>query len=581
LYRIPKLLYDGAPWDFVFVWGPSTIPIAIITILLTMILLMFYYSVITVFEKPGENPLFICILLGAVSGIGNAIIIFIINFALSLNPNQDSNANTLFNLLLFFILGILIYIVGQRLTRIKLIRFINGFVYNKRLELINKILKTPYQEIEKFQSGKIFAVLNNDTEAISGYINSIVGALISSITVICSFIYLGVLDLKVLALSIGVVLIAAGLYFIAGRISHKIWEQTRDIQNTFFNFINDMLTGFKELYLNLKKQGEFKEDMLSSCNSYRKKRIKADTNMANVFILGELVFTLVIGIIALVYPRIFEDVEMSTLRNYVFVFLYITGPINIILFAIPNAIQFRISLKRIGEVTNELAQIETDNVEIDRCEYSREQFELSLSNITFKYTNENGDEFKVGPIDYAFKSSEIIFITGGNGSGKSTLAKLITGIYTPEEGIVTINGKNVTNSTLRQQFSAIFSDFHLFDKLYGIDFEGKAELIQQYLQILHLEDKVKVNAGKFSSTKLSTGQRKRLALMISYLEDKPVCLFDEWAADQDPEFRMYFYSVLLPELKKKNKCVIAITHDDRYFNLADKVIKMEMGKIVE
>lgn len=128
-------------------------------------------------------------------------------------------------------------------------------------------------------------------------------------------------------------------------------------------------------------------------------------------------------------------------------------------------------------------------------------------------------------------------------------------------------------------YSTVFADFYLFDKLYGISYEGKETEIQRYLEILQLSDKVQIQDGKFSTTKLSTGQKKRLALLVTYLEDRYIYLFDEWATDQDPEFRLFFYDSLLPELKFKGKCVIAVTHDDRYFNLADRVIKMDLDKM--
>ena len=174
-----------------------------------------------------------------------------------------------------------------------------------------------------------------------------------------------------------------------------------------------------------------------------------------------------------------------------------------------------------------------------------------------------------------------MFIIGGNGSGKTTLAKLLTGLYIPHDGEITVDGKPVANFQLGEYFSTVFSDFHLFDKLYNIDLSGetKRDEAQRYLETLHLDGKIELTGDSFSTTDLSGGQRKRLALLKCYLEDCPVYLFDEVAADQDPEFRKFFYRELLPKMKEKGKIVIAITHDDHYFDVADKVIKMDMGKI--
>jgi len=189
-------------------------------------------------------------------------------------------------------------------------------------------------------------------------------------------------------------------------------------------------------------------------------------------------------------------------------------------------------------------------------------------------------KFKVGPINYEFNSGEVIFITGGNGSGKSTFAKLLTGLYSPTSGSLIMNGNTVSPNILNEYYSAIFNDFFLFEKLYGVDYTEKENEIKNYLNILQLDEKVEVVNGQFSTTKLSTGQKKRLALLVSYLDDRPIYVFDEWTADQDPEFRLFFYSNLLPDLQNNGKCIIAVTHDDRYFSFADKVIKMDMGKII-
>jgi putative ATP-binding cassette transporter len=101
----------------------------------------------------------------------------------------------------------------------------------------------------------------------------------------------------------------------------------------------------------------------------------------------------------------------------------------------------------------------------------------------------------------------------------------------------------------------------------------------EYLERLHLNHKVTIKDGVFSTTQLSQGQRKRLALLCAYIEDRPFYLFDEWASDQDPLFKEVFYTQLLPELRSLGKAVLVITHDDRYFGVADRLIKLDYGRI--
>jgi putative ATP-binding cassette transporter len=208
---------------------------------------------------------------------------------------------------------------------------------------------------------------------------------------------------------------------------------------------------------------------------------------------------------------------------------------------------------------------------------------LELVGVTHTYHRERENTtFTLGPIDLTFRPGELTFLIGGNGSGKTTLAKLITGLYSPEEGEIRFDGRPVTDENrddYRQFFSVVFYDFFLFEKLLGLGVSRLDERAREYLAQLQLDHKVQVKDGALSTIDLSQGQRKRLALLTAFLEDRPFYIFDEWAADQDPIFRDIFYLELLPELKSKGKTVLVISHDDRYYHLGDRVIKLDYGKI--
>jgi putative ATP-binding cassette transporter len=209
---------------------------------------------------------------------------------------------------------------------------------------------------------------------------------------------------------------------------------------------------------------------------------------------------------------------------------------------------------------------------------------LELKGVTHSYHNErDGSTFMLGPVDFTFKPGELVFLVGGNGSGKTTLAKLLSGLYMPEKGEISLDGTPITDQNrddYRQFFSAVFYDFFLFESLLGLDPEKLDERAREYLARLQLDHKVQIKEGELSTIDLSQGQRKRLALLTAFLEDRPFYIFDEWAADQDPVFREIFYLQILSELKAKNKTVLVISHDDRYYHLGDHVIKLDYGKIV-
>jgi putative ATP-binding cassette transporter len=215
------------------------------------------------------------------------------------------------------------------------------------------------------------------------------------------------------------------------------------------------------------------------------------------------------------------------------------------------------------------------------AEWSR----IELVGVTHRYYREHEDAtFQLGPIDLAFRPGEVVYLIGGNGSGKTTLAKLLLGLYTPESGVIRVDGVAIDDAgrdRYRELFSAVFADYHLFDSLHGAAGPGIDERARRHLERLGLERRVRVEAGTLHVDGLSQGQRRRLALVAACLDDRPFYVFDEWAADQDPEFRRVFYTELIPELRARGKTVLVITHDDAYFALADRCLRMDFGRLVE
>ncbi len=219
---------------------------------------------------------------------------------------------------------------------------------------------------------------------------------------------------------------------------------------------------------------------------------------------------------------------------------------------------------------------------------ARKRFDkIEMQNIVFRYTDRFSDTvFKIGPIDFTLNSGDLVFITGGNGSGKSTFLRVLSGLYPPDSGEIYVDGVRINDNTrddYRALISAIFFDYHLFQRLYGIDDPDPAELDNLFRKF-KLEDKTSLTNGEFRTLDLSGGQRRRLALIVSMLEKRPIMLLDEWTAEQDPEYRRKFYDELLPEMLQAGATIIVITHDDRYLDelhLPARRIRMDEGRIVE
>ncbi len=292
----------------------------------------------------------------------------------------------------------------------------------------------------------------------------------------------------------------------------------------------------------------------------------------------------ILGAIVFVLPRLHPAISDKIVGTTT-AMLFAIGPLSSLVSMLPVFGKVDIAIKNIYGLEAELdLKVNPDEVQPvngeNRFNYFRQ---IELKGLFFRYENGDSSEaFSVGPIDLTIKRGEVLFIIGGNGCGKTTFLKALTMLYRPMEGSIKVDGSTVNNSNYveyRELYSAIFYDFHLFEKLYGLE-NVDPKRVGDLLSLMQIENKTQFVDNGFTRLDLSTGQRKRLAMIVTYLEDKPIYIFDEWAADQDPQFKKFFYNDLLKKLKAEGKTVIAVSHDDRFFHCADRVIKMEFGKII-
>lgn len=575
VYLIPRTL-AGVSMETAVVFSPLSFKIAILLVLAALAACYLALVFSTLFPQVNKylRSLPLVMVLSLMSGGANAVVIFLITT--SVFSRVD-----LFYQLYNFSLAFFVYIIGRKVLQTKLTRITFDIVYDLRMKLLDKIFYTSYQKFEKLERGRVFATLNNDTGQIGGSANILVALVTSTITALGAFLYLATIAFWATAITLMVVAVIAVLYSVVTRRTRVYFEQARDTQNVYMGLLNGMVAGFKELSLQYNKKSEYKKEISDTCEQFRDKSSIALIKFINAFLIGESLLIIVLGAVGYGIPRLFPNITAATLMAFIMVLLYLIGPINAMLNSIPAIMQLKIAWNRVqGFIKDIPANI--DPKEIDAMDHSNPGTveHIAARGLMFTYQAANESEkFAIGPLDFEARKGEIVFIIGGNGSGKTTLAKLLTGLYLPEAGSVAVDGKTIDNYQLGEYYSVVFGDYHLFEKLYNVDLTSKEEEINNYLKLLRLEEKVTLKGNSFSTIGLSGGQRKRLALLQCYLEDRPIYLFDEIAADQDPAFRRFFYRDLLQRMKEKGKIVIAITHDDHYFDVADKVIKMDLGKI--
>ncbi len=477
-----------------------------------------------------------------------------------------------------------IFFITKTISEITLSHLAQAAIFSLRLSLSNKILRAPLKKLNKIGRHGLLAVLTKDVDV---FVHSFMLApsVFGNVTlIIACFSYLAWMSWQLFVILAALSLIAMYMFYIWEKYPLSLMTSMRDqVDKIYLNF-QSLINGSKELKLNKQKGNLFVDRVIApAANVFKEICIKANSSYAWLINASSVTFYIIIGISIFIVP-IWIPQEPSTLFTVALLVLFLSGPISEVIGAIPELREAEVSLNKMRRLDNELEESLSEQIEGPNPFHNKLPIELELKDVIHHYTTDKEDrQFALGPLSLKISQGEIVFIVGGNGSGKTTLAMLLVGLFEQESGSVSLNGIPVTsanNEHYRQFFSAVFSDYHLFEQLLNSDADV-TEKATHYIESLNMSHKVKIVDGGFSTTNLSAGQRKRLALVSAYLEDRPIYLFDEWAADQDPVFKRLFYTELLPELKANGKTIIVISHDDGYFDSADRIIKLEDGNIKE
>lgn len=465
-----------------------------------------------------------------------------------------------------------------------LVRLGYDAVFKLRMKLCGQVLAAPLRHLEEIGAPRILAVLTEDISVIINSLLLVPLLCINTAIVVGCLIYLALLSPTAFVLVVGFMLLGSLSYQLALRRGIRFQRLAREQTDALFAHFRALTTGTKELKLHPRRREAFMTSVLqTTAQSLRGYNIRTMTYFIVASSWGQILFFIFTGILLFILPGI-RALSVETLTACILTVLFMRNPLDSILNTVADFSRATVSLKKVETLglTLETHASQTNGAGLEQTVAPRWEM-LEMAGITHAYHREKeNSSFLLGPLDLTFFPGEIVFIIGGNGSGKTTLVKLLTGLYIPESGEIRVDAQPVNEQTIdvyRQRFSVVFSDFYLFESLLGIDSPELDADAKHYLTQLHLEHKVQVKDGVFSTTDLSQGQRKRLALLAAFLEDRSIYVFDEWAADQDPQFKEIFYLQILPMLKAKGKTVVVISHDDRYYQIADRIIKLENGKL--
>lgn len=519
--------------------------------------------------------------LGVITGLMSFLFLGFVNFMIGLILTEKNTSDSSY--LILFCSLMLVLIWSRRALSYIVIKFSQQVFWKLRTEVLTTILKANFYKFSK-RKDQIHAVLVTDINALTNFSLTIIQFLSSFIMTIGCFTYMGMQSRKLLLITLGVSVLGTILYWIGVHFNQKKLKLTRELENNFMRSLLDILSGFKEIHMNPKIGKDiFDRKINKISNESYVNNTQAYTGFLNVQITGEVLFYTLLAFI-LIWNSVFINEEPKSIVNFVFILLYLLGSINSLMLIIPTFVQAKVAAGRINKLKQELNDERFEELTENRKILINEFENLIVSDLTFSYENDkenSGDVFSIGPLNLSLKKGEAVFIYGDNGSGKTTMISTILGVLQGNSGMITFNGTELTTHNYgdyRTLFSIVFNDFHLFEEVYGVENVNENE-VNDYLKLFELNGKITFQNNHFSSSNLSTGQRKRLALIIALIRLNPILVLDEWAADQDPVFRKKFYTQIIPELKNRGFSIIAITHDDAYYHNADKLYKMESGKL--
>ena len=521
------------------------------------------------------------LLMTAASGTANALILAVINAAAGSIPEGGPN----WRHMLMFILTLGMFAYALRYILVESSRISEEAVRNVRVRLADKVRRLDLESLEAIGEGDIHGRIIRETSAIAQAARPLFAAAQSLVLLVFTMGYILFVSPVAALLCVGILGFGIVVYLRDRQKVEDGLQAASAREDDLTATLTGLLKGFKEIRINRLKSDDVFEELQGTADGVRDTRIATMLLFSNNVVFVELFFLVLLGSIVFVLPVV-SPAFAGSVTKIVAAVLYQMGPLSNIVMMIPVLSQVNVTLDNLKRLEDKIDKgLGRMPGEVEGNLDSLKDFKLiTFQGVSFTYPSPDGGVgFQAGPLNEEVRRGEILFLVGGNGSGKTTLMKLLSSLYRPMTGCIRVDGTEIGVANVqayRNLFSAIFSDFHLFDKLHGLR-DAAPEKVDQLLKQMDISHKTAYKDGRFSNTLLSTGQRKRLARVVSYLEDKPIYLFDEVAADQDPGFRIYFYETMLRELKAAGKTVVVVSHDDRYFHCADRVLRMNYGQLID
>jgi putative ATP-binding cassette transporter len=513
------------------------------------------------------------------SGLANASLLIFIN----LRAEHTFNDTIKLGLLVAYVVALLVYVFAQRYTLDTAITAVESALATLKIRLFNKIRHQDLSFIEQHAQVSDFAPLVKDSNLLAQGTTQFILAIQNSIVLTIAFAYLAFLSMTTFLLLIFLLVIALPFYRANVKKSQHFLKKSSRKESFFLRHLQAMLKGLKLLKLDHAEAIGLSANSQAANQQASTARLSFNTYMVENILFSNALFYIFLLVVVFFLP-IFIPEHQSLLYQIISTLLFIMVPLLMLVVVVPMLARTTQNLQSLYTLEKKLDQAaKSVSGTLDESFTFSKFSSIQLADIVFQYTNHQREAFfTLGPFDFVLHRSEVVFITGQNGSGKSTFLKLLSGLYAPHRGKLFVDDllvEDAQREPYQQLFAMVFADFHLFDQVYGVSEEQAAE-VAFWLREMWLDSITCFDGRRFSHTRLSTGLRKRLAFVVAMIKKRPICLFDELAADQDPAFRRHFYEHVLPLVKQRGHSVVLVSHDLQYQHCADRVVRFEQGQIV-
>ncbi len=531
-------------------------------------------------EMHGSLPRLV--FMSGLAGISNAALLAAINAGAQ--AASDDRKPSLWAAGLFLV-ALFLFIKTQNYILVTATVEIESIIHKLRVRLLDQVRHSELLPMERIGRARIIGAISGDTAVLTQASNVLVFSIQSVVLIFFVGFYVAYLSFGAFLLSMVIVAAAAAIFHVKGRQLAAGQREAAEWRNRLFDHVTDILDGFKEVRLNKLRSNELFDHINEVSNNAAYITIKTGADNFKRLIFSQIAMYLLLGAVVFMAPAL-SGSGGSAITKAILALLFVVGACFGLVQSIPMLTSADAASDRIGQLETDLLAT-AQSADLSSADLPKRFDKIQLHRVLFRYYDTSAETtFQVGPVDFILRPGDLVFITGGNGSGKSTFLKVLAGLYVPESGEITFDGMPINDGTremYRALITAIFTDYHLFLRLYGISNPDPVE-VERLLTQFRLIAKTRLTDGEFRTLNLSTGQRKRLALIVAILEKRPILLLDEWASDQDPEFRRIFYHELLPELNRAGATIVAVTHDDRYLSELDIPVRrfhMDDGHFVD